>query len=162
MGRHIAFVVPMTPIGKGRARSTRDGHHYTPEATVTGESIVRNAFRAAYPMFTAHQGPVEFSVIAEFPIPQSWPKYKKLAARMNLWRHTSKPDVSNIQKLVEDALCANHKTMGATGALYADDSAICNGNTRKMFGPVGRLVVRATLFDQPTRAEIDSLSAVAS
>jgi len=147
----IAFSVPIAPIGKQRARSG-NGHHYTPAATVTAEREIRNAFRAAYPRFTPHTGPVELGVVAEFAVPPSWPKWKRLMAHAGLWLHVTKPDASNVLKLVEDALCATHKTMGAVGALYADDSAIFDARCRKEYAQAGRIVVRATLYEQPVRS----------
>ena len=145
MTRELAFSLAMQPVGKQRARSTRSGHHYTPAETVAAERTVREAFREAYPGFEPHTGPVEFSVIAEFPVPASWPKWKRLAAALDLWKHTTKPDASNILKLVEDAL---------NGCMYADDSAIFDGHCRKVYADTGRVVVRATLYDQPRRGDV--------
>ena len=40
-GDVLRIIVPGPPVPKGRARSTRSGHHYTPERTVEYESMVR-------------------------------------------------------------------------------------------------------------------------
>ncbi len=51
----IEFTIPGTPVGKGRARSTRSGRHYTPEATRAYESQVAwlaTAARGAAPPIT--------------------------------------------------------------------------------------------------------------
>lgn len=61
--------------------------------------------------WTPHDGPVEMTINAFFPIPKSWPKAKRKASRF----HTTRPDLDNIVKLVKDAL---------NGHAYHDDSAV--------------------------------------
>ncbi len=119
----ISFVVPGIPQGKGRARSFARklpggrviSGNYTPEKTRNYESFIAQRFCAAYPNFVPIDGPVIMTVRAYFPIPNS--ASKKLREQMILGnlRPTKKPDLSNVEKAVEDAL---------NTIAFRDDSAI--------------------------------------
>jgi len=60
--------------------------------------------------------PHEVSWVAYFPIPKSWPKYKKKA--MAGAYHRQKPDRDNVDKAILDAI-------------FDDDSIICKGTIIK-------------------------------
>jgi len=102
----------MTPIGKARPRKGRGGHFYTPKLTADAEKIIRYYYRAANPDAKPLTGPVRFVLSAYFP-----------AKRDETW-HVSRPDLSNIVKLAEDAL---------NGLAYKDDSQICEILCRKKY-----------------------------
>jgi Holliday junction resolvase RusA-like endonuclease len=146
MSREVAFSVAIKPVGKERARVVSDAygraHSYTPPATVAAEVAIRKAFRSAYPRFAPHAGPCEIGIVAEFAVPASWPLWKRTLAHAGLWPHTSRPDADNIAKLVCDALNEH---------LYADDSSVYALAVRKEYAAVPRVVVTATLFDEPVR-----------
>lgn len=151
MGRELVFSVDMTPIGKQRARTVRgkDGcvHSYTPKATVTAEAAICDAFKAAYPRHTPHDGPVELSVIATFPVPASFPKWKRALALLGIWRCDVKPDWDNVGKIT-DAL---------NGVAWSDDGRVFDAHVRKEYGDVGRLMIRVRMYDQPVRADFKAL-----
>lgn len=58
---------------------------------------------------------VAFGVDVVLPIPKSWPKADKAAALAGIKLATSKPDLSNVVKAVED---------GLNGVVWGDDSQI--------------------------------------
>jgi Holliday junction resolvase RusA-like endonuclease len=68
--------------------------------------------------------PVYLSVDIKKSIPKSWTKKKAKAALNGDILPTSKPDVSNYYKLIEDAL---------NGILYADDSQIVAQQSSKSY-----------------------------
>src|SRR6185312_6076820 len=73
------------------------------------------------------RGPVLMTVRAVFPIPPSWPAWKREAAADGLIWHTAKPDLDNIIKLVKDAL---------PGIAYDDDAQVVGypGEPIKLYG----------------------------
>lgn len=113
-----AFRVDGKPTGKGRPRVAMRGKHphvYTPETTRKYEQKVREAFLAEYPDFEPTEHAVELDITASMPIPKSWPKSKKHAAQNGKIEPLSKPDLSNILKIIED---------GLNGVAYKDDSQV--------------------------------------
>ena len=117
------FWIPGKPFGKQRPRVTRTGQAYTPKETVSYENLVRTSFVQAYPNYSLIEGPVILMVSAAFPIPESWPKKKKEAAR-NLEIFPGKPDIDNIMKIIQDAL---------NQIAYKDDSQIYDATVRKYY-----------------------------
>jgi Holliday junction resolvase RusA-like endonuclease len=59
-----------------------------------------------------------------FPVPESWPKYKRHEALAGAW-HTLRPDISNVIKGIEDS---------CNGILYTDDSQIAVSIGFKKYG----------------------------
>lgn len=113
----IQFTIPGTPVAKARPRVTRTGHAYTPKKTSDYEKLVQ--IYAKQEMAVHRLNPVvdavRLTVQAFFPIPASWTKAKKEKALNGDLKHTTKPDLSNIVKAVEDAM---------NGIVYKDDSQI--------------------------------------
>jgi Holliday junction resolvase RusA-like endonuclease len=70
------------------------------------------------------EGPLHVDLVAHMPIQKSWVKKKIQAALSGCLLHTSKPDASNILKLVEDA---------ANGILFKDDSQIVSAIVTKEY-----------------------------
>ena len=68
------------------------------------------------------------TVIFILPMPESWSKAKK--ERMNGRFHQQKPDLSNLQKAIEDAI-------------YKDDSAIADIHTTKRWGYEGQIIIKS-------------------
>lgn len=116
----FSITMRVKPIGKGRARTTRSGHVYTPEATRSAEAEIRWLLQQAKaPMFT---GAVALMVRAFFRRPKSAPRTR---------RHpTVKPDLSNVLKLIEDA---------GNGILYADDAQVVSVTVQKLYGDEERI-----------------------
>ena len=116
----IAFHVPGAPQGKGRARSTKSGRHYTPATTVAYERKVTEAAKAAMGDLEPLEGPLEVILAAWLAPPK---KTKGLASRP-----TKKPDADNISKIILDPL---------NGLVFGDDAQVV------------RLVVTKWWGDQP-------------
>ena len=111
----LSFFIPGKPMGKGRPRFGR-GFAYTPKKTVDQEKLVKSLAQAEMakhglkPMTTS----VAVHLIARWPIPESWPKWKKSLARdQDLF--PGKPDLDNVCKLVLDAM---------NGTVYKDDDQV--------------------------------------
>lgn len=130
----VRFEIPGIPVAKGRARVTTIGGHaraYTPAKTVAYESTValfaRQAMGAAEPI----SGPVAVFIVATWPIPPSWPKKRREAAK---WK-ASKPDADNVAKAIGDA---------CNGIVWADDSQVVDLRCVKLYGAVPGVVVEVT------------------
>ena len=73
-------------------------------------------------------GAVELSICAEYLVPVSWSKKRKVAA---IWK-ASKPDADNIAKLVKDAM---------NSIVYQDDAQVAILTVSKRYGPQAKLSV---------------------
>jgi Holliday junction resolvase RusA-like endonuclease len=139
----ISFTIPGPPVGKQRPKFSRRGSFvrtYTPEKTVSYESLVCLSFAAAYPAFVPLEGPVRFTVRAYCQIPNSTPK--RLLARMEseIVPCPKKPDKTNIEKIIEDAL---------NGIAYKDDSQITDsGPFLKRYSPRPRVEVEIQALEE--------------
>lgn len=105
----VSFFVPGAPRGKQRPRISTRGRHpvaYTPQQTVTEEGAIRLFAQQAMQGRPPFQGPVSVQLIAFMPISQSWAKKKQEKAKDNIEKHTAKPDLDNICKIVFDGI--NH------------------------------------------------------
>lgn len=107
----VSFTIPGRIGGKGRARSTASGHHYTPAKTRSDEGIVRHFALMASRETPLLKGPLKLTIEIWIEKPKSWSAKRKAAA---VWV-TGKPDWDNSGKLICDAM--NH-------LVYADDSQI--------------------------------------
>lgn len=117
-GAHCVFVVPGTPVAKGRARAfIRSGHigHHTPDKTVKYEARVAIFAKQAMALRPPMAGAVMLSVTAHFPIPASWSKKRQAAARSGLEQVTKKPDLDNVLKAIKD---------GMNGVVWLDDAQV--------------------------------------
>jgi Holliday junction resolvase RusA-like endonuclease len=122
----VSFIVPGHPFGKQRSRSTKSGRHYTPQETVRYENLVMMQAMQAM----QDRPPVDIDVglmfVAVFPVPDSWSAKKRAAALAGDIRPTKKPDLSNIQKALED---------GMNSVVFKDDSQITeSGGSKKIYG----------------------------
>lgn len=116
--KSFLFTVPGKPMGKQRPRSARQGYMYTPKETVIYENLVKHEFISKYPNAEPLPGAVMLKICAEYPIPESWSKKKKIeAVDMAAFPKVfpKKPDWDNVGKIVSDAL---------NGIAYADDSQV--------------------------------------
>jgi Holliday junction resolvase RusA-like endonuclease len=121
----ITFTVLGEPIGKARARSTKSGRHYTPAKTEAYERAIGWCARQAIGPARPLEGPLRFKLEAVHGIPASWSKKRSEAALAGEVPKTSKPDLSNIVKIVED---------GMNGIVYVDDSQIVTIVASKRYG----------------------------
>lgn len=119
----VTITVPLTPIGKGRARSARMKSgvtlHFTPQKTVSWEASFRDLCAAHLPS-TPIEGPVRVDILAVFPRPKS--KNRKCDPE-GLMAYTSKPDKDNVDKIVFDSLNRHLR----------DDAQIVTGTTIKAY-----------------------------
>jgi len=134
----VSFVVPGHPFGKQRSRSTKSGRHYTPQETVRYENLVMMQAMQAM----QDRPPVDIDVglmfVAVFPVPDSWSAKKRAAALAGDIRPTKKPDLSNIQKALED---------GMNAVVFKDDSQITeSGGSKKIYGEVP--CVKVCVYDR--------------
>jgi len=143
----IVINIPGEPIGKGRHK-LGNGHAYTPKKTRRWEEMAAWEARRQYkgkPL----EGPVGLTVVAEFGIPASWPKWKREKAEDGMVAHIVKPDGSNVLKAVEDAL---------QGIVFRDDCQIASEMIDKWYGrePGVTLEVRAmdALHSKSRRSEL--------
>lgn len=128
----IKFEVLGQPIAKQRPRVTRSGIAYTPSKTVNYEAVVRYTYQSEYPQQELILGRIEASIIAVFPIPKSYPKYKVAKLICGYGNYDKKPDCDNLAKIILDAL---------NGIAYKDDSQVTVLHVRKEYGTTPRVIV---------------------
>ena len=118
----IHFEIPGQPVPFARA-GAQGKRRFTPKKQGDFMRAVRAiaavAMRGAPPL----GAPVSMTVEAAYLIPASWSKAKRRAA---LWK-SSKPDASNVLKLLEDAM---------SGIVFVDDAQIAHLVVSKQYGPI--------------------------
>jgi Holliday junction resolvase RusA-like endonuclease len=138
----ISFTVPGAPIGKGRPRFAKRGEHvrvYTDEKTVNFENLVKLFASQAMAGLTPFKRPVALSMVIVMQIPASWSKKRQDLALRGLIGATTKPDVSNVLKAIED---------GMNGIVYDDDKQIVGGGFSKQYGLIPRVEVRVQEYEK--------------
>lgn len=120
----IAIRITGNPVSKGRPRMTKTGVAFTPAKTRKWEADARVIARQR--MFGREQFecPVRVMVIAAFPVPVSWPSWKREAAEAGQIGMTGRPDLDNLAKIVTDA---------CNGIVYRDDSQIVEMTSSKRY-----------------------------
>lgn len=133
------FTIPGKPCGKGRPRFTKSGHTFTPEKTANYETLVKLAFKQAYPDAEpiAAKTAVVAKITAYFPIPQSASKKQRGKMAGGLVLPTTKPDTDNIAKIVLDAL---------NGIAYHDDAQIAQLTVLKRYSDEPKVTVMCAVF----------------
>jgi len=120
----ISFTIPGVPVAKGRARSGRNGVHYTPDKTRNYEAHVEQCGRAAM----VDKQPIEVACLLNLriymPIPKSWSDDKKERAQADLIYPDKKPDTSNILKAIED---------GLNEIVWSDDCQIVDHDIKRRY-----------------------------
>lgn len=123
------------PVAKGRARFGKNGAVFTPAKTRKWEADARMVARQAMGARQPFTGPVAVIVEMCFPIPASWPKWKREAARNGEVMHTTKPDADNVVKAAKDAM---------NGVVWLDDAQVFAVTITKGYGDTPRVLVRAS------------------
>jgi len=118
------FSVPGAPVSKARPRVTKAGHAFTPKKTRNYEALVKMCAAQAMKGKRPTDGPVAMEIVAVFPRPVTWPKWKQQLADIGEIAHTKKPDEDNIGKSVSDAL---------NGVVYLDDAQVVRKEVVKKF-----------------------------
>ena len=123
----ISFVVPGTPVGKGRPKFARRGAFvsaYTPERTASYENLVKVVAAQAMAGRQIIEGPVEVVLVIHVQAPESWSKKKKSEALSGALAPTSKPDLDNIIKGIFDAM---------NGVVFKDDKQVSFVTAQKLY-----------------------------
>lgn len=101
----IKFSIPGEPKGKGRPRFMRNGHTYTPQATVEYENWVRLSYRTnTENYFFPNHIALSVRMDAYFGIPKSTSKKNRKIMETGGIRPVVKRDCDNIAKIILDAL----------------------------------------------------------
>jgi Holliday junction resolvase RusA-like endonuclease len=132
----ICFTVEGCPVAKARARVTiKKGivRGYTPTKTVNYENLIALYGKQVMALRLPLLGPISMGLSIYMGIPISWSKRKKRLAIQGDIYPTSKPDSSNIQKSVEDAL---------NGICYLDDAQIVDHIITKRYSEFPRVEIR--------------------
>jgi Holliday junction resolvase RusA-like endonuclease len=132
----ISFTVPGEPVPWARAGGGKTMHRFTPAKQRKYMARVRACCERAMTGRGPLSGPVEMSVMAVYAWPKSWSE-KKRSAPLAKWK-TSRPDMGNLSKLVEDAL---------NNLAYGDDAQVVSPHGWKQYGDVPRLVVKIVPLD---------------
>ncbi|HVI27506.1 RusA family crossover junction endodeoxyribonuclease [Hansschlegelia sp.] len=117
----ISFTIPGLPVAWARA-GRGGGVTFTPAKQRSFMADCRTIAAAAMKGRAPLSGPIEMSVVFAYPWPASW-SAKKRAAPGAEWK-VSRPDGSNLRKLIEDAI---------NGVVYGDDAQIASGHDWKRF-----------------------------
>lgn len=123
------FVVPGRPRGKPTVRATIRGKHaatYASKDQRELEARILACFREQNPGAAPIEGPVRLT-IRSFKALQKARQSKSRPVTERAW-DTAKPDGSNIQKAIEDAL---------NGVAWLDDSQVVEWRGRKLRGSQG-------------------------
>ena len=126
----LAFRVDMRPIGKQRPIVTRNHGAFTPPKTVQAERRIAWTARAAMRGKQPTSLPVGVTITACFALPKTASK-KDRETLPGTFRD-KKPDLDNIEKLVNDAL---------NGVVWLDDKQVVSQTSRKIYGTDDYLAV---------------------
>lgn len=145
--RAVTFTVPGSPVPAARPRFARVGNHvrtYTPSSNVQFMEQVRFAYTASYGDFLFDRG-TPLLLIATFYVARPKGHYgtgrnadvlKPSAPALP----TTRPDLSNLLKLFEDAL---------NGYAFVDDSNLVDIHMRKRYGIPRTEVELAAMSSEP-------------
>lgn len=131
----VAFVIPGTPVGKGRPKFARRGNFvqaYTPEKTASYENLVKIKAAEAMGGRLAMDCAVAVTVRLFIVPPASWSLKKQRAALAGEVFPTSKPDVDNVVKGIFDA---------CNEIVWRDDKQACDVAITKRYDLTPRAIV---------------------
>ena len=142
--KQIKFSIPGIPKAWQRVNTTViDGraHSFNPQDLRDYEALIGHIAKKARGAEKAWGGPVVLSLVAVFPIPESWPEKNKAAAREGRVLHINVPDLDNITKAIKD---------GCRHIIYIDDRQVCGfaAPFAKRYGHPARIDVAFTLLHQ--------------
>lgn len=142
----VSFSMIGVPRGQGRPRATarrgfatvyKAGKDRAYEKSVAGVARAHMGDRA--PM----EGPVSLSLRFRLPIPKSETKRVRAAMASGEIAPTTKPDLSNMVKAIED---------GMNGVVFVDDSQVVRSFQTKIYAEQPGVDIRVEAF-APQRAE---------
>jgi len=128
----VAFSIEAKAVPWQRA-GINQGRVFTKPETRAWQQVVARHARRAMGRTMPMDGPVSLSVQFYQPVPPSWPKAKRAKAIACEHWPTSRPDLSNLVKSIEDA---------CNGILYLDDSQIVSLQVLKLYAESPAVLVR--------------------
>lgn len=137
----VFILIPGAPFGKQSVRSTVRGGfavNYMPKDTVEYEAMCGREASLSMQGRPLLTGPVELKLQLFYPIPASWSKKRKEAARLGHVVPTKKPDSSNCLKAIED---------GFTGSVWVDDCQVVDHHITKRFSDEPCVIAIVTPLD---------------
>lgn len=133
------FTIYGKAVAKARPRVTKSGHTYTPKKTKEFETKVQESYlHQCGGMMFPKSTPLEICIEFQFAPPKSWSKGKRKKAKESELFPTSRPDVDNLCKSIEDAL---------NGVAYYDDSQIVTMTARKIYSGEDKTIVEIRAID---------------
>lgn len=117
----VSFFVVGVPVAQPRHR-VGSGFGGRPRAYLPADHAV-HAWRACVTMVARSSCPKPLSGPLELSLTFLLPRPKRLRQGSRV-RHTAKPDRSNLEKAVEDAM---------NGIVWGDDSQVCAGEVEKWY-----------------------------
>jgi len=133
----ISFTVLGAPVAKGRPKFTKKGFAYTPAKTKKAEdSFLTQALQ--FKPSTPISEPLTIDITSILPIPKSTSKKNYILMMTDNIKHTKRPDLDNLLKLVEDSL---------NGIFFIDDSQIYSISAKKKYGVVPKTIVTLEWID---------------
>lgn len=135
----LTFTVPGQAVGKGRPRIGKVGgfsRMFTPEKTVSYESLVGYSAAQAMAGRALIEGPVSVRLHIGVQIPASWSGAKQRRALAGLELPTTKPDIDNVEKAIFD---------GMNGVVWKDDVQVVDVTKSKRYASVPGVMVEVSL-----------------
>lgn len=135
----VSLYLSGPPVGKGRPRFAR-GRAYTPEKTRAAEMEVKQAAQIAM----VGRRPLTCPVRLQIRVWQEPPKSVSAKQRKALLatKPTTKPDLSNVVKLIED---------GLNGIVYDDDKRVVDIDATRRYSAAGGVVVHVYALDDDAK-----------
>lgn len=138
----IEITVTGNPVAKGRGRVGRTANGrpmvFTPAKTRNWERDASVIARQRMEGRPPAEGPLAIVITATFPVPVSWPAWKREAALSGRVAHTTKPDGDNIAKAAKDAL---------NGVVWRDDAQVVTTTIGKAYGLAPSVVIAVREVD---------------
>ena len=133
--QEYSIMIPGDAVPQGRPRVVRIGGRtiaYDPPKSKAYKALVRQCAAQNAPKEPL-DGAVTLDVRIYRSVPKSWSKKKRDAALAGVIQPTTKPDVSNVVKGIEDAL---------NGIWYKDDSQIVHEYSMKQYAREPGVIVK--------------------
>jgi len=131
--------------GKPRTKNRRRAFVIRGKARVVaakGQAEMVAGFQAVVCMhrpLAPFEGPVSLRFEFAFPVPKSWPRWKREAALAGAWRHVGVPDTSRLSTFAEDCL---------SGIVFMDDRQVVRLEARKVYSRVPGTYVHVARMPQ--------------
>jgi len=132
--RLVSFVIPGDPVPFARAGSMGK-RRFTPAKQSQFMSMVKIIAHTSMTNKRLLDGALRLTIEARYSRPESWSQKRKDAT---FWK-VSRPDLSNIQKIIEDAL---------NGVVWNDDAQVVESIARKSYGHKSETIVTIEGLEQ--------------